>query len=469
MNPINFETLEPRLVLSSSLSGTTLNLAGTDAANRILVYKFSSSQLTVEENGVKKNYLISAVNKIVADMKGGNDYVAVSASLLKATSLVGGSGNDTIIGGAGKDTLAGGTGSDTLTDAAGGSVINGGGDNDTLRGGTGVDALIGEAGNDNLEGNAGNDYLDGGAGLDTVDYSARTIAVNAILVTELGENANGLALTTFGNGGGSGEADNYSNVETILGGSAADRLTIANQSNGVEFSNDGKFAVRLEGRGGNDTLTASGAIGLNRYAAPSASLLGGDGDDDLFYDDGNDAINLFGNAGNDEFFADGDDASTPKLDAGTGYDRLVYGTDLFTTIYTMGPGLEQIDLTVGGGASRLTGNELNNVIHVFVSEGSNIEIRAGAGNDTLTLTDNAPTAINTLFGDAGNDTINGSNYADSITGGMGRDLLNGNGGNDTFFAKDNEIDTLSGGPGADRAQRDNGTVKDSVLGIESFI
>ena len=56
------------------------------------------------------------------------------------------------------------------------------------------------------------------------------------------------------------------------------------------------------------------------------------------------------------------------------------------------------------------------------------------------------------------------------SGGPGRDLLFGQDGNDTVLAKDGRTDSLDGGNGLDTAQRDNSpTIKDLVLGIESFI
>lgn len=87
---------------------------------------------------------------------------------LKASVLVGGSGNDTLLGYATDDVLSGNDGADTLTGGDGHDTLNGGVGVDALRGENGNDTLNGGADNDNLQGGTGNDTFDGGAGNDTL-------------------------------------------------------------------------------------------------------------------------------------------------------------------------------------------------------------------------------------------------------------------------------------------------------------
>src|SRR5262249_46457008 len=62
-----------------------------------------------------------------------------------------------------------------------------------------------------------------------------------------------------------------------------------------------------------------------------------------------------------------------------------------------------------------------------------------------------------IVGTAGNDTLNGTSFADTLQGLAGNDVLNGNGGNDVFIGGDgndtlngnNGNDTLTGGTGND--------------------
>jgi len=99
--------------------------------------------------------------------------VGVEVTLLEATTIILGSGNDRYSGGTsdesieganGNDTLLGGGGSDTLDGGAGNDSLEGGDDDDVLRGGQGNDTLLGGAGDDALSGGEGSDFLDPGDG-----------------------------------------------------------------------------------------------------------------------------------------------------------------------------------------------------------------------------------------------------------------------------------------------------------------
>ena len=101
------------------------------------------------------------------------DMLTVSGTrAMKAISLMGGGGNDTLDGGAGNDMLDGDAGNDMLNGGAGNDMLDGGAGNDMLNGGAGNDMLDGGAGSDMLDGGAGNDMLDGGAGNDMLDGGA---------------------------------------------------------------------------------------------------------------------------------------------------------------------------------------------------------------------------------------------------------------------------------------------------------
>jgi Ca2+-binding RTX toxin-like protein len=74
-----------------------------------------------------------------------------------------------------------------------------------------------------------------------------------------------------------------------------------------------------------------------------------------------------------------------------------------------------------------------------------------AGNDYL----DGGTGNDKLYGEAGNDTLLGSDGNDSLYGGTGTDSLNGGAGNDFLNGggssyNSSEYDTLTGGGGADR-------------------
>ena len=116
------------------------------------------------------------------------------------------------VGGVNEDTIRnvenvyGGAAADALTGDAGANV---------LVGRDGNDGLVGSGGNDVLQGGAGRDRLDGGAGAsDTADYTDKSAAVRVTL--------NGAANAVVFVAGAA--EDTVKNIETVVGGSAADTL-----------------------------------------------------------------------------------------------------------------------------------------------------------------------------------------------------------------------------------------------------
>jgi uncharacterized delta-60 repeat protein len=90
-----------------------------------------------------------------------------------------------------------------------------------------------------------------------------------------------------------------------------------------------------------------------------------------------------------------------------------------------------------------------------------VEIRAGGGDDWISLW-HKPSCISAeVFGEAGNDFIKGSRGSDVLHGGDGNDLLVGYHGNDSLFGGAGN-DTLMGGRGRDYL--DGGDGKDLLIG-----
>jgi Ca2+-binding RTX toxin-like protein len=190
-----------------------------------------------------------------------------------------------------------------------------------------------------LEGGDGNDTLDsglnrnavqdGGPGADllsgdgaTVDYSART---------------DPLTVTTWDglpNDGEAGEGDNVDRVHGVLGGHAADSVTV------------NKSFMFVSGGAGNDELIDYGDGGTVLVGGPGRDVLKSIGfqDSRLHGGDGNDTL-IGGNGA--QFF-----------DGGKGNDLL-----------RGGPGTDR--LTGGDGADELIGGQAKD------------QIRGGSGNDTL--------------------------------------------------------------------------------------
>jgi Ca2+-binding RTX toxin-like protein len=78
-------------------------------------------------------------------------------------------------------------------------------------------------------------------------------------------------------------------------------------------------------------------------------------------------------------------------------------------------------------------------------------VHGNGGNDTITGTDATLTTfpdVDVFYGDAGNDTLSGSNGNDQLHGGDGNDNMDGRGGNDSLYGEGGD-DHLYGGDGND--------------------
>jgi Ca2+-binding RTX toxin-like protein len=404
------DQLELRRLLSSSLSGTILNITGTDSANTIGV-SMSSGQIKVSESGLSaKYYADSSVTKIIVKAKKGNDSVTVDSAVIKPCELQGGGGND------------------------------------TLRGGGGVDALLGQDGNDNLEGGAKNDYLDGGNGDDSADYSARSSKVTANLrVPEIDQPATG-------SGGGTGESDSYRAVETLQGGAAGDNLAFY----GFWDENPGSpRSFLISGNGGKDTLESGAIDDIDSHV----TMRGGSGNDQLVALSGP-MLSVYGESGDDTVdLGDEDSRGDVYVDTGSGYDTTLYSAeaDSWCTV-TLGIGCEAFK---GGGIIHVIGNELDNVISIYSHWGGS-QVEGQEGNDKIVFERNAEQNYQYYaWGGPGNDTILGGESADKLDGGSGNDSIEGFGGHDTLRGEDGN-DWLNGADGYDEIH--GGSGNDTLYG-----
>lgn len=440
------EFVEPRRLLSSSLSGGVLTLTGTSNNDVISVTLSGNTNIKVTDNGVNKYYSATSVAKIIGDAKAGNDALIVQEAVNRPTSLVGGTGNDFVSGGMNKDTLRGGDGNDTVDGHSGDDVVDGQVGDDRVIGGFGKDALLGGSGNDWLIGGNGADseYVEGGSGTDTVDYAERVNVITAF-ISSVRVGVNGCQLT--GKGGQAGEIDTYNGIEVINGGAAGDNLTYNSGLDGAALATTN--LIRLFGNGGNDTLTA---VGYHENAASDrATLYGGDGNDAI-----ESVLNaaprteVYGQAGNDRLNINDEDFVDPVvMDLGSGTDTLIEDMDGVGHVSRTLPGtIENYEGSFAIFSSIvITGNALNNRIQVTVDTSGTVgaTILGNAGNDVL-----IGTSVNdALLGHAGNDTIYGSAGNDAVQGGTGNDLVFGGTGNDVLYGGDG-TDVLSGDAGADR-------------------
>ena len=231
---------------------------------------------------------------------------------------------------------------------------------------------------------------------------------------------------------------------TILGGGGNDRLYIVDSS-----------PSHVDGGDGNDRLW----VGFNAGPHAGVKFFGGSGHDTLhgglgndLLDGGRDADTIMGSDGVDEVtYASRTGALRVSLDDAPNDGAVTGETD------NVWHDVERV--RGGAGNDFLSGNHLNNLLH------------GGAGNDTLhgiggndALFGNG--GNDRVFGGGGNDYLEGNVGNDSLYGEAGTDFYLGHDGDDWIYARDGIGETLNGGPGFDRAQRD---ASDNVISIEAFL
>jgi Ca2+-binding RTX toxin-like protein len=352
-------------------------------------------------------------------------------------------GHDTIRGRGGDDTIDGGLAGDTIDGGDGADTIHGGREalnwivgglgDDEITGGDAMDVIYGNDGDDSIAGEAGNDLLFGGAGADLLDGGVDD------------------DLLVAGAGGGT-------KGQKVFGGLGDDTIVVRDVTLGGEFAvaPTGVQADTYRGDGGTDTLvldtstlaavddvvfvslsdaelTAYGvdvALGLE-----IARLTGGAGDNIFTAATFSGRAVLSGLAGKDELTGgSGDD----QIAGGTGTNRLTggLGNDTFTVVLdsvntiveaiaggsdrvdASAVGTVALDVLVGSVADGVVVRSLSVVpaagLDVSFASGGIETLVLGAGDDRLTIKDNASTAAAILAGPGTNRL-----YYDDIFGGWG--------------------------------------------------
>ena len=228
-----------------------------------------------------------------------------------------------------------------------------------------------EDGTDVLKGGGGDDRLKGGTGEDWLfgDSGSDTASY--------ARSPSGVSVSLFSGyaGGGHAQGDHLDSIENLFGSDYADNLSGDNGENIID-GDGGDDAIF--GFGDADTL--SGSTGHN-------SLYGGDGNDKLDGGTGND--DLFGHAGDD------------RLTGGSGADHLDGGSGTDIAIYSASNKAVTIDLSIAlASGGHATGDKL--------------------------------VGIEDLLGSHHDDKLSGDNANNWLGGGLGTDVLKGNGGADTF-------------------------------------
>lgn len=339
--------------------------------------------------------------------------------------LNGTSGDDLINGLEGNDRISGLDGNDRLNGDQGNDNLFGGGDDDLLRGLAGNDFLDGGIGNDILIGGAGADTMCGGDGndiyivddpLDFVSESdpIRQFTGDDVIATsvsyELGKFLQVETLAAIDGAGaiglkGNGFANSlYGNDSNNIldGGGGTDYLVGRGGDDTYLVGNSGTIVVEEVGGGSDRVSTAAHFIldagveveflaAFSLTSTDALRLTGNEFNQQLLGNDGNNILNggggadqLIGRAGNDTYVVD---LSADEIHEGTGEGDDVIST-LTSYVLAMGVSIETM-VASGAGWINLAGNQLGQ----------------------------------SVYGNAGNNELDGRGGADYLVGGGGSDLF----------------------------------------------
>lgn len=409
--------------------------------------------------------------------------------------LAGGKGNDRIIGIEGKEYVFGDSGNDQLLTSAGNDVVFGGTGNDYINAGDGDDYADAGAGDDFTDGGKGNDsyIFCRGYGNDSIMDSdgENTIlfgdGLTADAIKAYRSNWNDLLITFDG-------LDDTLNIKNYCINEDARNFKLIFSDGTIVNAADKNSPLRtIYGTDGSEYMTSIYTDGITK--------MGQDGDDQLVGSDGDDY--LYGGTGNDRITGNGGD---DVLDGGEGNDYLYGGKGNDTYIFKQGYGTDTIGDGMGVNAIEIYGYTRKQV-RAYRTNWNNLTITFEGSEDKLVLegffnseadrnyyltfngrekvhatapdsplrtiygTDGGEYIVAmddrgvTIYGEDGDDNLNGGNGVDRLYGGNGVDRLNGNAGNDTLDGGKGD-DYLYGGAGNDIYIFEEGYGTDTIIDAE---
>ncbi|MGO7136332.1 calcium-binding protein, partial [Rhizobium leguminosarum] len=307
-------------------------------------------------------------------------------------------------------------GDDMITGTGRGDIVRGGAGDDTLNGGGGSDAYVYAHGD-------GNDTVFDGDWSGSGDQ-IRFVDINPNEVT-LVRQGNDLKILIRESVAGAGDDGSILFQGTVDGFYEKGFETIQ-FANGMIWTNDQVRQMLMDqaATAGNDTINGTGR----------ADILHGDAGDDTLIGGGGGDLYVWGHGNGNDTIVEGDWAGTgDRLQlSGINPQDVTYlrnGNDIVIVIPESAPGAGD-----GGSISLpyfLDGYYERGVESVLFADGT-----------IYTRTEILP-LLPIIPATAGNDSIDGSNGADTFEGGRGNDLLNGLGGNDTYrYSRGDGADTV---------------------------
>lgn len=260
----------------------------------------------------------------------GKDWGYVSSEVTVPVTMLGGDGDDHLAGNDAVQVLDGGAGNDRIEGHQGDDTLLGGDGDDKVEGGAGADRVDGGAGDDLVSGDGYEgrypDVIDGGPGTDRIDADfgdrfSPSSAQPPVTIT----------LAGGADDGRPGEADDVRGIEKVA-------VNIAGTYTGTDGDETLEVhqvlgSVRLEGRGGADTLIGADGEDTIDGGAGADAIDAGFGDDTITPGPGRDTVSADRRGGdcgplwcklpygNDTVLAA--DGEVDSISCGPGTDRVV--------------------------------------------------------------------------------------------------------------------------------------------------
>jgi Ca2+-binding RTX toxin-like protein len=441
--------------------------------------ELSDTSLAKDSITIKDWYINPGqIEKLAFYQTGVLDIIPTKTSLIAGTDNADGTIATPLSGTAIADWITGGAGDDVIAGGAGNDILAGNSGFDTLKGEAGDDVLYGGTGNDILDGGAGKDILIGGAGQDAASYASSAAAVK-------------VQLTAASMNAGDAVGDEYTAIEDIIGGSAADVL---GGDNGQNELTGGLGGDTLLGNGGDDTYVWSVGDGADTIrdssfvmeeAVTTAGVLAAgytvswtntgtksvagstywrlqvrNSANELVHDDStysyvNNSTPAAPAAGTYNLNkwllgfgrTNGVQVTRQKYDTAinAGNDELEFGTNISLNDLSFIKSANDLVVRYGG----------NTASQVTIKD----QLLANSAVETLKLNDGLSVSLSSiliatsttqLVGTAGDDLMLGQTgtLADNLSGGDGNDVLVGYAGNDLLYGGNGD-DVFEGGLGAD--------------------
>ncbi|KAJ8901163.1 hypothetical protein NDN08_007014 [Rhodosorus marinus] len=261
----------------------------------------------------------------------------------------------------------------------------------------------GTSGDDHIVGTDGIDIIYGNGGNDTIE----ALDGNDLIYTQGGDDIidAGKGYDFVRSGGGDDTIDTGVGSDYVDSGSGDDTVILGK---GSDFVNAGAGDDEVFGGKGDDFLLGDSG---------EDTIFGDEGDDRIY--GGQDSDRLYGGAGDDhiEVAYDYYDFSVEYVNGGTGQDYIEGGYGTTDTILG-GPG-DDVIKTLGGYLNALYGNAGNDMIQGGTASDM---IQGGSGNDSIEDT----SGENALFGGSGDDTIvysSAGGVQNDVRGGFGDDTI----------------------------------------------